>query len=567
MSYQLGSGKTRVITHRVLFLLQQEKIPPETVIVTTFTNKAAAEMKERLYKMAPHDIASIDKLILGTFHHIGALYLRKYGTVVGLKNNFQVLDSEDSKKILNMVVKEHFPMAATLKVNFGSIISNAKAQNWTEKDIEATYGDGDPLKQLAVGVFREYNRELRRTNSVDFDDLLVFTLMLFQVWPHLSSSIKHVIIDEFQDTNAIQYMLMERFASVCQKFTVVCDPDQSIYAWRNADVTNLIKFQEKFKEDSESIFLEQNYRSTKSIISASLSVIREDKERVDKGLWTENWEGTSVVMQEFQNGRQQAEMIARNIEMLHDSSAGVLNYNDFAVLYRTNKEGNALQQALLMKNLPFRVRGGVSFFDRKEIKDLLCYIKFANNPYDFFSFDRIINVPPRGVGAVTIKQLVDGYNSDESSLYEHVRSRAKGKTKIIKFMNMIKEVQSMIKNNCTLEEILLYCLESLEYVAYVRTLDKAQKKKTVISATETEDETNREKNIEELIAFLKDFESGFRGSEIETHFRMLQEEDKTVTELDPSTLPQELSTTKLVETLFEKVTLDAAPDALKSGKP
>ena len=636
MYHQLPIGKTKVITHRVHHLLAVQKVDPNRVIVTTFTNKAALELKQRLISLllSSHDASIsdtasssmsinedklkkrdwVDRLMVGTFHHIGALFLRRYAQHVNLKNDFRIYDQDESDTVIKMLLTKNanvYPKEQVLGNGFGfgkdGSIKPSQYRNW----ISQCKNRQIPIEQLAqekhsnvlTRLFHDYNSQLRTENALDFDDLLIFTSRLFDALPNLTKSIQHLLIDEFQDTNTVQYQIMTKMARSTQNITIVGDPDQSIYGWRSANLGNLIKFQEEYR-DLEVVFLEQNYRSTKRILSATLDVIRQDKERVDKGLWTHNEDGAPVQMIKFGSAVEQAKHIGAQIRsMMADaqralrpnaptSEPAVLKWSDFAILYRTNRQSNLVQNQLALLKVPFKVVGGPKFFDRKEIKDLMMgYVRLCLDPSDAGALRRVINVPARGIGEKTVDSLVQGYTFNTAvTLLEYVRDRAgmvlsgKKLQTVVGFIDAIWEAtEKMDEGECSLREMVEYVIEAMDYRAYLQQLDEKERKgrDRAITVVDGEELGNRERNVEELLVFLDSFEEGFGEDQVEVRFRVgdvkldelglpLEEHsDQSIDGSDVGTAdeeaenndvtPKKLPTRKLLESLYEKLVLDNSP--------
>lgn len=392
-----GSGKTSVLTHRIAFIIDSGLAAPDEILAMTFTNKAANEMKERILKLLQiSELKSEVKSIpwMGTFHSVCVKILRIYGEMVGLSKNFAIFDSSDSEQVvkdamknINVSVKEFNPGAIR------HYISSAKNELISPVDYEA-FAQGY-FQQTVALVYPEYQKLLRESNAVDFDDLIMLTINLLKENPkikeHFKKQFKYILVDEFQDTNHSQYQLIKFLLGSHNNLCCVGDDDQSIYAFRGATIKNILSFEKDFK-DTKVVKLEQNYRSTKTILEASYHVISKNKARKDKKLWTSNSGGNKIKVMTASDEIQEAEWI---VSQIIDNK---MELNEVAVLYRTNAQSRSLEEAFINSGLPYRIVGGVRFYDRKEIKDILAYLKVISNVKDSQSLDRIINVPRRGIG-------------------------------------------------------------------------------------------------------------------------------------------------------------------------
>ena len=398
-----GSGKTRVIAHRIAYLVRDQHIHPWRILAVTFTNKAAREMRERVEGLLgpeAHD------LTMGTFHSICARILRRDGEGIGLPRDFAIYDTDDQASLVRSIEAElsidqkRFQPRAVL-----SAISSAKNER---KDAAAFHRQADNYFEEVVGrIFERYQDALKRAGAVDFDDLLGRTLDLFETSPEVQQRYAdrylHVLIDEFQDTNLVQYELSRQLSNIHRNLTVVGDPDQSIYSWRAADIRNLLDFERDFP-DAQTVLLEQNYRSTGHILKAAHAVIAKADGRPEKSLWTSNDDGDQVVEYEADYGEEEGNFISSEIRRLmrqHDYQPA-----DFAVMYRTNAQSRAVEEAFISSGVRYRIVGGTRFYDRREIRDLIAYLRLIHNEYDTVAFERIVNVPTRGIGAKTVGELM-----------------------------------------------------------------------------------------------------------------------------------------------------------------
>jgi DNA helicase-2/ATP-dependent DNA helicase PcrA len=410
-----GSGKTRVIAHRVAYLVTECGVSPHHIAAVTFTNKAAREMKERLERLLG---PRARELTMGTFHAFCASVLRREGQSIGLDRTFVIYDQDDQLAVIKgaMVEAEVDPHRFAPRAVL-SAISAAKSQLL---DVES-YGGArrsSPFEGIVQRVYQRYQEQLHKNNAVDFDDLLLRTYILFrdnaQVVSMYQSRYTHLLIDEFQDTNVVQYTIARQLAAKHRNICVVGDPDQSIYAWRNADIRNILSFQRDYPE-ARLITLEENYRSTETILEAARGVISANRQRVEKSLWTRNQRGKPVVVGEAYNPEEEAKQVLREIERLKREDGYSLG--DCAVMYRVNAQSRALEDGCLRYGTPYRLIGGLRFYQRKEVKDVVAYLRVTHNPYDEVSLMRVINVPPRGIGQRTIDQLTQLARSMGIPLY------------------------------------------------------------------------------------------------------------------------------------------------------
>ena len=410
-----GSGKTRVLTHRVAYLIDEKQVNPWNILAITFTNKAAGEMRERVDQLVGFGAESI---WVSTFHSTCVRILRRHIEYLGYTTNFSIYDSDDQKTLMKQVFKvmdvdtKQFKERSVL-----GTISSAK-----DKLIgpdEFLLNAGQDFRQRRIGeIYKEYQKRLRKNNALDFDDLIVKTVELFQnnseILNYYQERFKYIMVDEYQDTNLAQFKLISLLASKYRNLCVVGDDDQSIYRFRGADIGNILSFEETFP-GAKVIKLEQNYRSTQNILNAANGVIRHNRGRKDKTLWTANGEGELIRFKQFVTAREEADFVAREIR---DS---VYAYQDQAVLYRTNAQSRLLEERCIFYNVPYRLVGGVNFYQRKEIKDILAYLKTIANGVDDLSVLRIINVPKRGIGATTMGKVTIFASEHGMSLYDALR--------------------------------------------------------------------------------------------------------------------------------------------------
>jgi len=413
-----GSGKTKVITHRVAYLVKLCGVSPHNIMAVTFTNKAAREMRERLEQLLGQ---TAEALSLGTFHSIGARILRREGKAIGLDSSFVIYDEDDQLRLMKQVLeelnldpKQYAPRALR------SAIGAAKSRLISPEGYAPRVSNY--FEEIVHRVYQHYQQLLSRSRAVDFDDLLMKTVQLFQDHPQIlnryQSRYVHILVDEFQDTNIVQYMLMKQLTGKHRNLCVVGDPDQSIYSWRFADLRNILSFEKDYPE-AKVVFLEQNYRSTKTILKVASDVISANIQRKPKELWTENEDGTPVTIIKSYSAEEEAQSVVSEIEKLtiHEQ----LSFKDCAVMYRVNAQSRALEETFLRYGVPYKLIGGTRFYQRREIKDVIAYLKLIHNPHDNVSLTRIINVPARGIGPRTLSQLQSWAKAHDTSLFEALK--------------------------------------------------------------------------------------------------------------------------------------------------
>src|SRR5579864_307716 len=412
-----GSGKTRVIVHRVAYLLRTvDKLYPYNVLAVTFTNKAARELRERLDGLVGADLAR--GLSVGTFHSLCARWLRRDIKHLGRDPGFAIYDDNDQMDLVKQILKElEIDEKRTSPRAVLSAISHAKAE-LVDQDAYARDAQG-PWHETVARVYKRYNDLLERHHALDFDDLLLVTVELFRELPEILAfyqrRYRYVMVDEFQDTNIAQYEIVKLITKESRNLCVVGDEDQSIYSWRSADIRNILNFENDFP-DLKVVVLEQNYRSTSTILKVARAVIASNKLRKEKNLWTHNDQGLPVTVHEAYNEQDEALYVLREIERLHRSQHIPLSH--FGILYRTNAQSRAIEDAFVRAGMPYRLVGGVRFYERKEVKDVLAYLRLIQNPFDAVSLQRIINLPPRGIGTKTVQDLLRWASAEDIAPYE-----------------------------------------------------------------------------------------------------------------------------------------------------
>ncbi len=490
-----GSGKTRVLTHRVAYLIEQG-VNPWNILAITFTNKAAGEMRERVDKIVGMGSESV---WVSTFHSACVRILRRHIDRLGFDTSFSIYDADDQKSLMKEVCKklEIDTKIFKEKMLLG-VISKAKDELIGPVEMELNAG-GDYHRQRVASAYKEYQAQLRRNNALDFDDLIMKTVELFQNCPEVLDNyqerFRYIMVDEYQDTNTAQFRLVSLLASKYRNLCVVGDDDQSIYKFRGANIGNILNF-EKVYPEAKVIKLEQNYRSTGNILQAANDVIRNNAGRKEKRLWTENELGAPVHFRQFQNGFEEAEHIIGNISS--HIQKGEAEYRDHAVLYRTNAQSRLFEEKLIYANIPYKIIGGVNFYARKEIKDLLAYLKTIDNGRDEIAVRRIINVPKRGIGAATLNRVGDYASAYGISFYDallqagDIPGIGRGGTKILPFTVLIQTLRAKQEMG-TVSDILKGVIEE---TGYVRELELEG----------TDEAQARIENINELISKVKGYD-------------------------------------------------------------
>ena len=508
-----GSGKTRVLTHRIAHMLSKRELWPSQILAITFTNKAAAEMRERVKHLLGDDASG---MWIKTFHSACVLILRREAERLGHNANFTIYDSGDSRAILKRLIRDlGGDIHKLTPAGVSSIISNAKNELADAESFARAGDNNDPVHRLISEIFERYQAELRRNNAFDFDDLIAETVHLFRNFPDVAAQyqrkFRHILVDEYQDTNHAQYALIreltmpldsdsanidERTGEVMPPaaLTVVGDSDQSIYAFRGADIRNISEFEKDFR-GAKTILLEQNYRSTQNTLSAANAVISNNFDRPAKNLWTDSGDGEPIVGFTGYSGHDEAQFVADEIEALHRKG---MNYRDIAVIYRTNSQTRALEEIFVRSALPYRVIGGTKFYERLEIKDAFGYLVAVANSKDDLATRRILNVPKRGIGDATETQLAkfaEQYSMSVRESLDHVEELGFGP----KITNAIKDLGSLLHH---LEAM----IETAPVDAILReALDKSHYLETLRSSRDPQDEA-RVENLEELVNVAREFQ-------------------------------------------------------------
>jgi DNA helicase-2/ATP-dependent DNA helicase PcrA len=459
-----GTGKTRAITHRIAWLVENCGVNPWNILAITFTNKAAEEMKDRAISLVG---PGSEDLWISTFHTLCSRILRRYIDLIGYDRNFTIYDASDQKTLMKEVLKEmNIDLKQFSEKMALSTISTAKEECKTPLDFR---NENDDFRGRILGdIYERYQKRLRENNALDFDDLLMKTVELFSANPdvleYYQDRFRYIMVDEYQDTNTVQFLLVSMLARKYRNLCVVGDDDQSIYAFRGANIHNILDFEKVFP-DAKVIRLEQNYRSTSNILNAANSVIVNNQGRKDKKLWTQNKEGELVHFKQYESEYDEAEGVASRIQFL--KMRGV-NYEDMAVLYRTNAQSRVFEEKLKQRNIPYAIVRGISFYDRKEIKDLMSYLKVVDSGMDDLAVKRIINVPKRGIGQTTVNRISDYAIENEISFLEavfkaeHVPGIGRALSKIRKFGDLIRDFREYAME-ADISDLMGYILDKTEY--------------------------------------------------------------------------------------------------------
>jgi len=493
-----GSGKTRVITHRIAYLIQEHRVSPMNIFAVTFTNKAAEEMKNRLENL----IGLASKLVwVATFHSSCARILRQDIDRFGYSTSFTIYDGADQTTLMKQILKKHRSLPKS--VGFRTILSRISKAKERLIDYE-DYLDMsvDFIDDYVAPIYKEYQTYLKTSNALDFDDLIMLTVKLFAEHPDVlefyQDKFQYILVDEYQDTNHSQYQLVRMLGARHKNVCVVGDDDQSIYSWRGADINNILDF-EKDYDDIITLRLEQNYRSTKNILEAAYQIVKNNRRRKEKELWTENEEGENIILYEARNENDEAEYIAANI--LAAGEDGV-SFNDFAVFYRVHAQSRAIEDALRRENIPYTIVGGLKFYERMEIKDILAYLRVLVNPRDEMALRRIINVPRRGIGNTTMERLANFAAIEQISLFDAMKSieeipeiRGKARASIVDFVKMMAGFDLSERPSVIVEQL----LEKSKYA-------EQYKEQTIEAQT-------RLQNIGEFVTATRDYESRAREND------------------------------------------------------
>ena len=519
-----GSGKTRVITHRIAYLIDECEVNPWNILAITFTNKAAGEMRERVDKILG---GSAQGVWISTFHSMCVRILRRHIDLMGYEPAFAIYDTDDQKTLMKEVCK-------TLKINTKDLrereilsnISAAKNELITPLQYREE-NDGISFRKKQIGMaYEEYQRLLRKNNALDFDDLLMLTVELFhshdEVLEMYQRRFRYIMVDEYQDTNGAQFELVRLLAGAYKNLCVVGDDDQSIYKFRGADIRNILDF-EKVYPDALVVRLEQNYRSTQNILDAANAVIKNNRTRKDKSLWTDHGQGARIHVRSFSSAMEEASFVAQDIQD-KVRSGKYEGYNSFAVLYRTNAQSRLLEERFVLGSIPYNVVGGTNFYARREVKDVLAYLKTIDNGSDDIAVRRIINVPKRGIGATTLGRAAEYAAQEDASLFsvmekgDQIPGVKKAGLKLRAFTDMILNYRDYALTH-TLVELARHVLDDTGYIDALRTSGE-------------EDAEDRENNIEELISKLADYEQRMDDEDTEATLSGFLEDVALVADID-----------------------------------
>lgn len=489
-----GSGKTRVLTHRIAYLMVEKGVNPYNILAITFTNKAAREMRDRIQKMMG---GAADHIWISTFHSMCVRILRRDIDRLGYNRNFTILDSTDQQSVIKSILKDKNmdPKKFDPRAILGTI-SSAKNELITPEEYAKTAGDY--FSQKVSDVYEEYQRKLRKNNALDFDDLIMTTITLFiripEVLEYYQRKFQYIHVDEYQDTNRAQYMLVKLLAQRFQNLCVVGDSDQSIYRWRGADIANILSFEKDYPRASV-ILLEQNYRSTKKILLAANMVIQNNMNRKPKNLWTENAEGNKIIHYRADSEQGEAQFVIGKIQ---EQMRNGRKLSDIAILYRTNAQSRVIEESFLKSNIDYSIVGGIKFYDRKEIKDILAYLRLISNPDDDISLQRIINVPKRAIGSTSIDKIANFATMHDLSMFQALETiemiglSPKAEKAAAEFRNLV--------SNYTHQQEFLSVTELVEEV-----LDKTGYR-DMLKAEKSIESQSRLENIDEFLTVTKSFE-------------------------------------------------------------
>ena len=553
-----GSGKTRVLTHRIAYLIGERGVNPWNILAITFTNKAAEEMRQRVDNLVGFGAESV---WVSTFHSACVRILRRFIDRLGYENHFTIYDTDDQKTLIKEVCRKVDVDTKVFKErSLLSAISSAKNEMILPDEFELNAG-GDFAKMKIAKVYREYETQMRANNALDFDDLLVKTVQLLQTQPDVLESyqerFRYIMVDEYQDTNTVQFQLVSLLAGKYKNLCVVGDDDQSIYKFRGANIRNILDFEHEFP-DAKVIKLEQNYRSTGNILNAANSVIANNRGRKEKSLWTENGEGELIRLRQFDTAFDEADFIGEDIKSAVRQGG---SYNDSAVLYRTNAQSRLLEEKFIAMNIPYKIVGGVNFYARREIKDLLAYLKTIDNGRDDVAVRRIINVPKRGIGLTTINRIQESATERGIGFYEAllapglIAGVGRSATKLDSFAALIEYFKTLAEE-MSITDLLQEVIEKTGYIESLENEDKEEAK-------------TRKENIDELISKAATYEESCQDKDEKTTLSGFLEEVALVADIDSLDEDQEyvvlmtLHSAKGLE--FPRVYLAGMEDGLFPG--
>lgn len=485
-----GSGKTRVLTHRIAYLIKEKRVSPANILAITFTNKAAQEMKDRVESL----LGYVGDIWVSTFHSACVRILRRDIEKIGYDKNFVIYDTQDQKSLVSDCIKElDLNEKQYTPKGMLSAISKAKDKMVSPDEYLLEFGNDYRNKKVA-DVYRLYQKKLKKDNALDFDDIIIKIIELFkkdeEILRYYQDRFRYIMVDEYQDTNRPQYEFVNLLAKRYRNLCVVGDDDQSIYGWRGADIKNILDFEKDYPE-AKVIKLEQNYRSTQIILDAANNVIDNNIKRKKKQLWTDNKDGEKIVVCEVQNEREEANFI---IDRIKDLIANGKKYSDFAILYRTNAQSRIFEEACMMNDIPYKLVGALRFYDRKEIKDIIAYLRLLVNPYDDVSLKRIINVPKRGIGESTVSALEQYAREHDTSMYfaiPDVELKGRARKVLDNFKKFIDDLTNQL-DFMTITEVIDHILEKTGYMDELKEDD-------------TKESESRIENINEFIGAAREF--------------------------------------------------------------
>jgi len=490
-----GSGKTRVLTHRIAYLMAEKEVAPWNILAITFTNKAAREMKDRVSAIVG---GAAEDIWISTFHSMCVRILRKDIDRIGYNRNFSILDSGDQLSVIKSILKEK-NMDPKKNDPRGILAAISSAKNELKTPEEYAKTTGGYFEQTVSEVYTEYQKKLRKNQSLDFDDLIMTTIQLFQRVPEVLANyqrkFQYIHVDEYQDTNHAQYLLVKFLAARFKNLCVVGDSDQSIYRWRGADIANILSF-EKDYPDAKVILLEQNYRSTKRILQAANVVIENNSNRKPKMLWTENDEGNKISYYRADSESMEAQFVTGKIRELVNS--GKRKYSDIAILYRTNAQSRVMEEVLLKSNINYTIVGGTKFYDRKEIKDILAYLRLIANPDDDISFARVVNVPKRGVGATSVDKIGNYALTTDLSMYQALAD--------LELLGLSNKVANSLYD---FRQQITHWTQMQEYLSVTELVEEVLEKtgyRDMLKSEKTLEAESRLENIDEFLSVTKNFE-------------------------------------------------------------
>ena len=522
-----GSGKTKVLTHKIAYLIQEKDVLPWNILAITFTNKAANEMKERIVGLVG-DVAQ--DIWMGTFHSICVRILRKFIDRIGFESSFIIFDTSDQRTMIKGCLKDlNIDDKMFTDRSVQAEISNAKNE-MLEPEQYSVQANGDFRKEKIATIYELYQKRLKENNAIDFDDIINYTIKILKenedVLDYYANKFKYVLVDEYQDTNKAQFTLISLFASVHGNITVVGDSDQSIYAFRGADISNILNFERDFK-NAKIIKLEQNYRCTGNILEAANSVIKNNETKYKKKLWTENEKGNLPKVYSAENEYDEGSFIVEQINRLRREE--YFKYSDFAILYRMNTQSRAIEDILRREDIPYKIIGGLKFYERKEIKDIISYLRLIQNPSDNLSLKRIINEPKRGIGKTSLENIETLANQNSISMYEVIKNADQyGLNRVFinsrEFISVMEELRAK-KDDLVISELIKQTLKKTGYT-------KALEDENTVEAE------NRIENLEEFLTVAMEFEEEsadnglsefLEGITLSSDLDDMEEMDETVT--------------------------------------